>query len=155
MKKIIKKSIGWLVYLAVLAGLVWGTPKILTYALKTPYPMASITSGSMWPVLKVGDMVLIKGVASKNDISVGDIIVYKNLPSTGSGQAFSFTIHRVIEKNANTVITKGDANNISDAPVTYDEVIGKTVNFNNGPVRIPYLGQISILINSRNAAAKN
>jgi len=147
MNKTVKKSIGWLIYLAILVGLVWGTPKILTYVLKTPYPMASITSGSMWPVLKVGDMVLIKGVNSKNDISIGDIIVYKN--------PLGFTIHRVIQKNANTVITKGDANNVSDSPVTYDEVIGKTVNFKNSPLRIPYLGQISILINSRNATAKN
>src|SRR4030042_4859664 len=139
MNKTVKSIISWVIYLAVLAALVWGTPKALSYILETEYPMASITSGSMWPVLKVGDMVLIKGVESKNDVSIGDIVVYKN--------PLGFTIHRVIEKNEKTIVTKGNDNNISAAPVPYDEVIGKTVNFNSGPIRIPYLGNISIMLN--------
>ena len=141
MSKTLKKILGWVIYLAVLAGLVWGTPKLLTYLLKTPYPMASITSGSMWPVLKTGDMVFIKGVKGKDDFQVGDIIVYQN--------EIGFTIHRVVAKNETTVTTKGDANNVSDAPVKYDEIIGKTVNLKGEPLRIPYLGNISILIHPR------
>lgn len=139
MNKTLKNIIGWVVYIVVLVGLIYGIPKALAYALKTPYPMAAITSGSMWPALKKGDMVFIKGVSSKNDIQVGDIIVYKN--------PVGFTIHRVVTINENTVITKGDANNVSDTPVTYDEIIGKTVNFKQKPFRIPLLGDVSILIN--------
>ena len=139
MNKTIKKSIGWIIYLAVLAALVWGTPKALTYFLHTNFPMASITSGSMWPALKTGDMVLIKGIKSKDDFAVGDIVVYKN--------PMGFTIHRVIKKNEKTIITKGDANNVSDSPVSYSEIVGKAVNFRGGPFRIPYLGEISIWLN--------
>ena len=110
--------------------------------------MASITSGSMWPSLKKGDLILIKGVEDKSEIKVGDIIIYQNPPSAGSGQV-GFTIHRVVEINEDSIVTKGDANNVNDAPVRYEEIIGKTVNINNKPLRIPFVGMIGILINKR------
>jgi len=93
----------------------------------------------MWPALKKGDLVLIKGIENKNEISLGDIIVYKNPEG--------FTIHRVIEFNEDTLITKGDANNADDAPVSYEEIIGKALTMNNNPVRIPFLGSLGLLIN--------
>lgn len=139
MNKALKTTIGWIVYLAVLFGLVFGIPKGLAFALKTPYPMASITSGSMWPVLKKGDMVFIKGTENKEEINIGDIIVYRN--------ERGFTIHRVIKINDSTVITKGDANNVFDKPIKYEEIIGKTLTVKEKPVRIPLLGNVSILIN--------
>ena len=37
----------------------------LSWYLDTPYPMAAITSGSMWPVLKEGSLVFIKSVKKK------------------------------------------------------------------------------------------
>ena len=126
-------------YFGMLALLIYGIPKAMSYTLNTPYPMASITSGSMWPALKTGDLVFIQGLKSKNDINIGDIIVYKN--------QIGFTIHRAIKLNEETVITKGDANNVSDMPVKYDEVIGKAVSYKNSPIRIPNLGGISILMN--------
>lgn len=138
MKRNFKNLLGWAIYILVLAGLVFGTPRALAYALKTDYPMASITSGSMWPVLKKGDLVFIKGVHSKDDIQVDDVIVFRN--SEG------FTIHRVMKLNENNLITKGDANNISDAPIKYEDVVGKAVTFNNKIIRIPALGNISIFL---------
>ncbi len=139
MNKIAKNIIGWILYIALLAVLVFGVPKGLAYVLKTPYPMASITSGSMWPELKKGDLVLIKGIDSKEQIQIGDIVVYKNEKG--------FTIHRVIKMNEETLVTKGDANNVEDTAIAYDEIIGKTLNLNNKPLRIPALGFISVLIN--------
>lgn len=149
MNQLLKSVLGWIAYFLVLAGLIYGIPKAMSAVLNTPYPMAAITSGSMWPALKTGDLVLIKGVKSKEEIKTGDIIVYRN-PSRNSGQAAGFTIHRVIKMNEDTVITKGDANSISDMPVKYGEIIGKTVSFNAKPLRIPYLGRISFLINKKN-----
>jgi signal peptidase len=139
MRKIFKDILGWIVYIAILAGLIYGIPKGLTYLLKTDYPMAAITSGSMWPTLKKGDMVLIKGINGKEEVKEGDIIVYRNPKG--------FTIHRVIKINENTIVTKGDANNVSDFPIKYEEIIGKTLILNQKPVRIPLLGNVSILIN--------
>jgi len=139
MNKRIKKTISWVVYLLILVGLIWGIPRGMSYTLKTDYPMASITSGSMWPSLKQGDLVFIKGYENKEDIQKGDIIVYKNY--------IGFTIHRVIDLNDYTVTTKGDANRASDSPIEYDDIIGKAVSYNGKPIRIPLLGNISILIN--------
>ena len=139
MNKTVKSIIGWVVYILILAGLVYGVPKGLAYFLKTDYPMASITSGSMWPALKQGDLVLIKGVEGKDEVNIGDIIVYQNPKG--------FTIHRVIKTGEDTLTTKGDANNVEDNPIEYEEVIGKAVTINDNPVRIPFIGKIGLLIN--------
>lgn len=138
-KKFLKSFIGWVLYLGFLAGLIYGIPKGLSYALRTEYPMASITSGSMWPALKRGDLILVKGINDKEEIKEGDIIVYKNPKG--------FTIHRVIKLNEDTLVTKGDANNVKDKPVKYEDVIGKLLTSNGKPVRIPFLGSVSLLIN--------
>jgi len=139
MNKFWKNLIGWVLYIGLLIGLIFGIPKGLSYFLKTEHPMASITSGSMWPSLKRGDLILIKGVNSKEEIKLDDIIVFKNPKG--------LTIHRIIEINENTVVTKGDANNVKDAPVEYEEIIGKALTINNKPFRIPLLGMIGVYIN--------
>ena len=138
MSKKIKNLIGWLIYILILIGLVWGTPKALAYFLDTEYPMASITSGSMWPILKQGDLVLIKGVSSKDDIQIDDIIVYKNPKG--------FTIHRVINLKESSLVTKGDANNAADKPIKYEEVIGKALTVGNKIIKIPFLGKIGLIL---------
>ncbi len=122
-------------YIIFVVLIIWGTPKVLAKVLDTPYPIASITSSSMWPVLKSGDMVFIRGVKGKSDIKVGDIVVYNN--------ERGFTIHRVIKLGEETFITKGDANNVEDQPVKYQELIGKTVNFKGKPLHLPLLGKLS------------
>lgn len=137
MRKIVKSILGWILYIAILAGLIYGLPKGLVYVLKTDYPMASITSASMWPTLKKGDLVLIKGIEDKNNIELNDIVVYRNEKG--------FSIHRVVKLNENTLITKGDANNVNDSPVEYNQIIGKILNFRNKPLRIPFLGMVSVL----------
>jgi len=141
MGKFLRNLIGWILYVAFLVGLIFGIPKGLAYFLKTPYPMASITSGSMWPALKKGDLILIKGVQSKNDINLNDIVVFKN--------AKGFTIHRVVKLGENTLTTKGDANNVSDEPIRYEDVVGKLLELNNTPFRVPMLGNVSIMINNQ------
>lgn len=142
MNQLLKNILGWLAYFLMLFILIYGIPKAMSAVLNTSYPMAAITSGSMWPALKTGDLVLIKGVKSKEDIKIDDIVVYRNEKG--------FTIHRVIKMNDETITTKGDANNISDLPVRYEEIVGKTVSFDSKPFRIPYLGRISFLLNKKN-----
>ena len=135
MKKIAKISLDIGIYAAIAVGLVWGLPKVLSRVLGTPYPMATITSGSMWPVLKEGDLILIQAVP-KQALRAGDIVVWRNPQG--------FTIHRVVELGSETFITKGDANFTDDAPVRYADLIGRTVAIGGQPVRIPYIGFISI-----------
>jgi signal peptidase I len=124
-------------YAVIVAGTVFGLPKFLTWYLDTPYPMAAITSGSMWPALSEGDLVFIRGVA-KEQLAEGDIIVYRN-PNGGS-----FTIHRIVSLTADTLVTKGDANFNPDAPISYNDVIGKTVTVRGRELHIPHLGSVTV-----------
>jgi signal peptidase len=124
MKKFLKFLLNIVIYFGIVAGIVYGLPKYLTKKLGTEYPIAAITSGSMWPT------------SAKEDLKVGDIVVWQN-----SG---GFTIHRIEKLNTNTIVTKGDGNFTSDEPVKYTDVIGRTVYRNEKPIRIPYMGYISV-----------
>lgn len=137
-RKFIKTIGGWIFYLVFVGMLFVGTPKALSIWLKTETPVAAITSHSMWPALKRGDLIFVRSV-NKSEIEAGDIVVYKNIRG--------YTIHRVvsINKEKGTLITKGDANNVEDKPITIDEVVGRAVEYPNGkPFRLPKLGYLSI-----------
>lgn len=134
-KRFLKKVRGVILYVLVVAVLVYGLPKILSWVLQTEYPMAAITSNSMWPVLKKGDLVLISGV-NKEEIAVGDIVVFFN-------ENWAFTIHRVVELGEEKLVTKGDANAVRDTAVRYEKVAGRLLT------RVPKLGFISMLAGRR------
>lgn len=136
-KKRKKLILDVLIYFIIIFGIIYGLPKLLVFALDTQFPMAAITSGSMWPVLKEGDLVLIQGV-ERGEYDVGDIIVFQSRVNN------TLTIHRVVKLGENKITTKGDANFGEDAPVDYSDVIGKTFNLRGKPVRIPYLGSITV-----------
>ncbi len=134
--KIIKEII---IYILIIAGLIWLMPKTLSFILKTPYPMAAISSNSMWPILKQGDIIFIKNI-SPEDIKVGDVIVWQQ-------EEKGFVIHRVIKIKENAIITRGDANTAEDPPVAFENIVGKMLEFREKPVRIPYLGKITAMAN--------
>jgi signal peptidase I len=135
-KKIIKSVLEWIIYAIIFIAIVWGTPKMMVKLLNTEYPIASITSSSMWPQLKEGDVVFIKGVSGKEEVRVGDVVVYRN--------ERGFTIHRIIAMNDTTLTTKGDANNVDDTPIKYEQLVGKMIVYGNGrAIRIPWLGKLS------------
>lgn len=77
-----------------------------------------VVSGSMLPTLNVGDIIFVKATDDKM-YEVGDIITY---PEGGS-----YTTHRIVEVNGDMVITKGDANNTTDAPKRMSIIVGKTI----------------------------
>lgn len=131
----------WSAYFAVFLLACFLFPLILTDVLNTPYPLAAIVSNSMWPSIKAGDIVVIKGVEAK-ELKVGDVIVY----DSGDG----FIIHRVVSLDAKTLITKGDANSEPDAPIRYNQVIGRAVGSEGGVLKFPFLGQIAMFLNNPN-----
>lgn len=101
----------------------------LAVAFGTPVPIVSVASDSMIPRLHKGDLVI---AIKPENIKVGDIIIYEaNCPALPHEDI----IHRIVEINNGTYITKGDNNPIRDpCPVSPDEVKGKVL------FAIPLLG---------------
>lgn len=102
-------------------------------------PLLVVKSGSMEPVLHVGDVIVIELAQSEN-IHVGDVIVFRN-PWYGN-----LVVHRVIYMAEEGVYTKGDANAGIDpwSPVPYENIIGRWTG-----LKIPYwlgIGYLSLFL---------
>ena len=80
------------------------------------YTLLEVVTGSMSGTIEIGDGVIVKVTS---EIKEDDIIVYK--------KEENLITHRLIEMEENRLITKGDANNIQDDPITKDMVIGKVI----------------------------
>ncbi len=141
--RFIKGIIKLVLYIAFVVILVIYTPRILSNVLDTEYPMATITSSSMWPILKQDDLILVKGVGGK-DVEIGQIIIFQNPKG--------FTIHRLIRREddpdaadgaGGMLVTKGDANSVEDQPIKEEDVIGRVVYIQDKPFRIPKAGLIA------------
>ncbi len=85
--------------------------------------MAVVQSGSMEPNLYKGDLLFVK---EKEDISVGDIVVYQ---SEGI-----LVVHRIVDIDGDIITTRGDANNVSDEPFNREYIKGKVT------LRVPAIG---------------
>lgn len=94
-------------------------------------PFYVVSSGSMEPVLKQYDILVVRDGQSFEELKVGEIIVFHR-PEGGD----RVIVHRVIEilegRDGERIIrTKGDANPSSipgtDFPITIDDYIGKVV----------------------------
>ncbi len=109
---------------------------ILGFVFKTDTPIVIISSGSMEPALRAGDIVFVRGTPI-DGLSVGDIIVY-NCPSKKDlcVKENELIAHRIVEINeANGIKTKGDANERGDRCFVYFSWVKGEVFF-----RIPLLG---------------
>ena len=142
MFRLLRKLIKLVLYLAFVAAAVYYTPRILANVLNTEYPLATITSGSMWPVLKENDLILVKGMEG-SDAEIGQIIIFRN--------AKGFTIHRLIKRETAAdgkvkLVTRGDANDVDDAPITEGDVIGRVVYLRGKPFRIPKAGGVARIL---------
>lgn len=101
-----------------------------------PIKPVSIATGSMQPIIEIGDIAIIKK-CEPQEVEVGDIIEYAYKETT--------VVHRVIEIDKEFdsyyFTTKGDNNGSKDADVvTESQVIGKYM------FRIKYLGYPSIML---------
>ena len=92
--------------------------------------MYIITTDSMRPYIKSGDIILTRKVAEER-IEAGDIITfYKN------GEVITHRIVEIKEGENNEYITKGDNNNTEDKYIIkYEEILGKEI------FRVPLIGK--------------
>lgn len=80
------------------------------------YGVSVVLSGSMEDRLSPDDLVIIK---AEDDYEVNDIVLYQD--------GDSLVIHRIVEIDGDTVITKGDANNTADEPINKSQIKGVLV----------------------------
>ncbi len=76
----------------------------------------NVKTGSMEEDIHIGDYILIM---NKKDYEIGDIITFK--------RDDYLVTHRVIKKTNNSFVTKGDANNEEDGPITLNQIVGKVI----------------------------
>lgn len=75
-----------------------------------------VKTGSMEDGIHTGDYILIQ---KKKNYKVGDIVTYQ--------KEKYFVTHRIIKKDDNKVVTKGDANNTPDEEIKVNSIIGKVI----------------------------
>lgn len=138
MKKKVLISLRILLFLliSVVLGLTvytWNAKRITGNMLPMPlgFGTAIVLSGSMEPELSVNDLLFI---TNEDEYFIDDVVVFQD--------GYSLVVHRIIEINGEEIITKGDANNAADKPITIDAIKGK-VNFH-----IPFVGAIISIIKS-------
>lgn len=83
------------------------TNQVMIYRVKT---------GSMEDNIHVGDYILI---IRKDEYNVGDVVTFE--------KDDGFITHRIIKKDGNTIITKGDANNVEDGIIDRKKIVGKVI----------------------------
>jgi len=80
------------------------------------YSFFQVKTGSMSGILEIGDIII---VDLTKDVKENEIITYE--------KEGNLITHRIIKKDGEKIITKGDANNAEDEAITLSEVIGKVV----------------------------
>lgn len=127
------------VILIAIAGFWFG----LRAYLRTEYPLLAVASGSMVPALNVGDLIVVQGGLTANDIVAnyvtGDVIVFYR-----PNGATDLIVHRAVEKHedGDTYFkTKGDHNPSTDYWQVYEsDIVGKVVGV------VPYVGNIPLFV---------
>lgn len=94
--------------------------------------VVTVMSGSMEPAFSPGDMLVIR---RQRQYQVGDIVTYE---SEGS-----FITHRLVEREGDTWVTKGDANNAPDGRTLREQDLYGSVW-----LVIPKLGNVAIFLRS-------
>ncbi|MDD5980081.1 MAG: signal peptidase I [bacterium] len=87
------------------------------------YTFFDVATGSMAEQINIDDVIIVK---ITKDVKEQDIITYK----VGK----DFITHRIVKMEQDVIVTKGDANNVSDNPIDKSVVVGKVVKV------IPRLG---------------
>jgi signal peptidase len=102
----------------------------------------------MIPLLRQGDIVFIVK-AKPEEIKIGEVIVFR-------GRGGELIIHRVVDivsmNNTYYYVTKGDNNpgpdvwHFGNKPgIPFDRVVGKVVGINDFVLKIPYIGEITLM----------
>ena len=90
-----------------------------TYTTMLGYSAFEVATGSMSNIIEIGDVILVKLIEPNETLSENEIVVFT--------QDTTLVTHRIIKINGDQIITKGDANNTQDDPISRGQIIGKVV----------------------------
>lgn len=137
-----------LVVVVVLAGAILVVPRV------TGAVPLTVLTGSMRPAIQPGDLIVIRPT-DPNLLEIGQIITFQ--PVSGDP---TLVTHRIVNLTRNlqgetvNVLTRGDANNVDDASLIPDQVMGRMwyrvpragyITSLNAPVRLGVLAGIALL----------
>lgn len=130
-----------------MAVIVFGFWYICQRSLNTEYPALAVASGSMLPTLNIGDVIIVQGITADQinaEYITGDIVVFK---SPRSYDPYFRIVHRAVkvEKKSDGywITTHGDNNPLGSEEKFHErDLIGKVI------AKIPYVGNVSLLVNS-------
>lgn len=116
----------------------WNARSLTGDALPMPlgFGASVVLSGSMEPTLSVGDLLIVR---AQESYETGDVVIYQ------SGRVP--VVHRIVAMDGESVTTRGDANNVADAPFHSELIKGKVINV------IPLLGYLFLALKTPLATA--
>ena len=117
--------------------------KLKSKKLEIPlYGAYVIVSGSMEPIIKIKDAVLIKRVDNEDEIKYGDVVTYRATDPTYYGILITHRVVDIKEENGEKIyVTKGDHNETIDrSPIKFNQINGKVV------MRIPKIGYLKYFL---------
>ena len=90
------------------------------------YATFYVLTGSMEPVIHVGDVIIDESVHSIEDLQVGDIITYRGKEGEFAGKTVTHKIQRI---EGDKIVPRGVSTmSIKDDPaITFDDVVGRYV----------------------------
>ena len=127
------KTIGRILLLAVISLIIgirlysWNAQTLAGNTMPMPFGwgFSVVLSGSMEPTLSVNDLVI---VHEQSDYKVDDIVVYQD--------ESILVIHKIVSIDGDVVVTKGDANDVEDQPISTSDIKGKAV------FHLPFIGAL-------------
>ena len=105
------------------------------------YSAYVIVSGSMEPIIKVKDAVVVRR-CEEADIKIGDVVTYRSMDEAFYGILITHRVVNIEDSNGEKVyITKGDNNETIDrTPVKFSQILGKVA------MRIPKIGYLKYFL---------
>ncbi|HHV64828.1 MAG TPA: signal peptidase I [Peptococcaceae bacterium] len=116
---------------------------------KKPFLLTSVRSNSMYPLFERGDILFLSPIPVKDNLQIGDIIIFKTESGSLVGQGW--IAHRIVGGNkTDGYLTKGDANEYPDQVnqeglIKPEWISSKVITIFGKPLKLPLLGHLPLL----------
>lgn len=101
----------------------------------------TVLTGSMTPTYRPGDIVIVQPVPAES-LAIGDVVTFQ--PISDDPRLTTHRIVDIVSQNGTviSVITRGDANNVDDAPIIPEQIQGKVI------YSVPLVGHLTTTRNA-------